>query len=218
MLREQRRLAIARLPEIVRVLLVHTDARIDRSVDGDHPALLLLADDHIGNDGARLECADLGARSRIEAANQVEGRVQILITAAQRLEQPAVVARGHERESILDDLKCQGAPGRIAIQRLKLQGQALPEIPCGDTTRLQGLHDAQGRLQLTELRIGSEGRDLFQGLAQESILIERVDDQVRQLIVALREAEEQQLLPERVTERGGRRGPLGPVRGVIAAA
>ena len=33
MLREQRRLAVARLAEIVRVLLVYADARIDRSVD-----------------------------------------------------------------------------------------------------------------------------------------------------------------------------------------
>src|ERR1700733_14256060 len=50
MLREESRLPIARLPEVVGVLLVYPDARIDGGVHAHHPALLFLADDHIRHD------------------------------------------------------------------------------------------------------------------------------------------------------------------------
>ncbi len=118
MLGEQRRLAVARLAEIIRVLLIHPDAGIDRRIDAHHPALFFLAHDDIGNDGARLEGPHLGARTRIEAANQVDSRAQFLSRAAERLEQACVVAGGHESELVLHDLERQCAPWRRAVQGL----------------------------------------------------------------------------------------------------
>src|SRR5581483_10612741 len=67
MLREQRRLPIPGLAEIIGILLIDTDARVDGRVDADGPALLFLAHDHIGHDRPRLESADLGAWPWIQA-------------------------------------------------------------------------------------------------------------------------------------------------------
>src|SRR5690242_14910032 len=61
MLREQCRLTITRLAEVVRILLVYPDAWIDGRIHSYCPTLLLLADDHVRYDRPRLKAPDLRA-------------------------------------------------------------------------------------------------------------------------------------------------------------
>ena len=48
MLRQQCRLAVTRLTEVVGVLLIDTNTRIDCGVDAHHPALFFLPHDDVG--------------------------------------------------------------------------------------------------------------------------------------------------------------------------
>ena len=59
MLRERRAFRRACTAQAFGIVLIDTDARIDRRIDRYRPALLVLADDDIRDDGARLECANL---------------------------------------------------------------------------------------------------------------------------------------------------------------
>src|SRR5690606_5863664 len=58
----------------------------------------------------------------------------------------------------------------------------------------------------------------FQRLPQETVLIERIDDQIGEHVVALAESEEQELFAQGVAERRGRGRPLRPVRRLLSAA
>ncbi len=189
------------LAKIVGILLIDADSRVDRRVDAHRPTLLFPAHDDIGNDCPRLEAADLGARPRVEAANQLNGRAQVIAGAVQRFQQPRVVTGCHQRQLVFDDLDGDVPAGRIDIQGLKLQRETLAETARRDSRRLQRLHDAQRRLQIFGVDIfdvSGEFEHFLQRLAQKSVLVQGVDDPVRELIVTLSEAEQQQLLPQRI--------------------
>ena len=217
MLGEQRGLSVPGLTEVVRVLLVDADARIDRRVDRDNPALLFLANDHVRNDCARFERPYLGTRPRVEAADQLHGDAQLFLRTAQRLQQSSVVARGYQRQPVVHDVERELASACFPVHGLQLQRQALRQIPRRDAGRLQRLHDAQRRFKLARGCSGGQRCELFQRLTQEAILIERIDDQIREHVIALGESEQEQLLAQGAAQRGWGGGPLGPVRGVIGA-
>jgi hypothetical protein len=198
MLGEQGGLAVAGLAEVVRVLLVHADARIDCGIDADHPALLLLADHDIGDDGAGLEGADLGARARIQAADQVHGDTQLVLGAAQGFQQPRVVTRGHESKAVLHNVEGEITARRIFVQRLQLQGETFTQIAGAHAAGLERLHDAQRGFQLTGLGLARHGLYFLERLAQKAILVEGLDYQVGQGVITLGQPQKQQLFVQRV--------------------
>src|SRR6185437_14438241 len=184
---EERRLAFADLPELLGILLIDADAGIDRGVDRDEPALLLLPHDHVRDDRARLEGAELRAGPRIETADQIEGDVQLLVRAAERLLKLLMVARRDQLELALRDGERECPPRRPRLEPVELQREAFREITGGDTGRLESLHDPQRRLELargdradTPSVVRVHRHELGKRLAHESVLVERIDDQVRE--------------------------------------
>ena len=81
MLGKRCRLGVAGAPQAIRILLINANARVDCRIDADDPALLVLANEHIGDDRARFESGSFGARARIKPANKLEGGVQLYVGA-----------------------------------------------------------------------------------------------------------------------------------------
>src|SRR5262249_24481659 len=116
MLGEQCGLAVAGLAEVIRILLIDANAWIDRRIDADNPALLLLANDDIRHDGPRLERADLRPGTGIETANQLHCDAQTRLGAAECLQQPCVVTRCQQTQLGVHDLESQLATGCVLLE------------------------------------------------------------------------------------------------------
>ena len=87
-----------------------------------------------------------------------------------------------------------------------------------DAARLERLDDAQRRLDLSRRRARRQRRDVLERQAQEAVVVQGVDDEVREHVIALRQAQKQQLLTQRVMQGRGRGGPFRPVGRLLAAA
>ncbi len=101
---------------------------------------------------------------------------------------------------------------------MELQRETLAQVTRGNSSRLQCLYDAQRGLELTWLGSRSLRGEFLQRLPQEAVFVEGVDDQICKHIVALAEAEQQELLAQGIVQSRWRRRPLRPVRTVIAAS
>jgi hypothetical protein len=110
----------------------------------------------------------------------------------------------------------------IARQRLQLQLEALGDVAGADAGGLEVLHVAQRDLQLLDLDVGNRGAggltQLLELALEVAVLVEVADDDGRQLLVALGEAGERQLLHEVVLQRGLEGGELGEIVAVVILA
>ncbi len=107
-------------------------------------------------------------------------------------------------------------PGVVALQRIELQAQTFDKVARGNSGGLQRLHDSQRRLELSGRDARRERREVGERLAQEPILIERIDNEMGEIVITLRQSQQQQLLSQRVVQRRRRGGPLRPIRRVVA--
>jgi len=92
--------AVASLAEVIRILLVHPNSRIDRRVDTDDPALLFFPHEHVWNDGARFERADLLIRTGVRGYESIPWQRAGHLPSSRGFQQPCVVARGHQAQDV----------------------------------------------------------------------------------------------------------------------
>ena len=100
-----------------------------------------------------------------------------------------MIARGHHFKLVLRDLDGERVSGKSRIQLLQLQAETLGKIARGNAARLKRLHDAQRRRQLLRREIRSFREKLIERLAQKAILIECIDDEIGERVIAFLEAQ-----------------------------
>src|SRR5262249_33828108 len=110
--------------------------------DADDPALLVLADQDVGDYGPRLERADLRAGARIEAADQLHGDSELDLGTPQRFQQACMVARGHEAQAALSDIQGKLATRRARLENVQLRREAFAQVARCDAAWLERLDDA----------------------------------------------------------------------------
>ena len=112
---------------------------------------------------------------------------------------------------------------RVLGQRGELQRQAFAEAARADARRLEVLQVLQRDLQLVELdfQLGRQERDqFFQALREVAVVVQRIDQQRDQPLVALGEVGEREL-PQQVRAQGGGVGGdllVFAVLGIVAVA
>jgi len=91
-------------------VLIDANARIDRRIDADDPTFLVLADDHIGHDGAWLKRAEFGTGTRIQSAYEFECFPQLAVRTPEKRAQRCMIARCHHRKLVVRDLDRERVP------------------------------------------------------------------------------------------------------------
>jgi CheY-like chemotaxis protein len=136
---KQRAVAVPRAAELRRILLVDPKLRIHCGIDHADPALALLADDYIRNDGARLERAHARSGARVEAADEIPCDTNLGLGAEQRFLQAREVARREQGEPVVRQLEREPPARRLGGHRKQLQPQVLfseLHLPDGDGVEL----------------------------------------------------------------------------------
>ena len=206
--RELLRRRVAGAREDVRVDAVDAQLRHRRVVERGGPVAAHLAHDHVGHDVVRLGPRERRAGARVERPDELADRAHRGVVALQDALELRDVAVGEEVEVRLHDLERLGAPGRRHRQRLELQRERLAEAARAHARRLEALQVGERDRELLDLDaelLGKELRDLLERAAEDSVLVERVDERRDELPVALRQRQHAELLPQVVAQRRRRR-------------
>ena len=131
-----------------------------------------------------------------QGANERARDVQVGLAAAEEVLQPDELARGQQRKMLADERAGDRESGRALGQHLQLEQQALLERPRPDAGRIQGLHEAQRRRQVVGLDavlFGNGRGELGEAELEVTVVVERVDHQMRECTIAFAHLREQEL-------------------------
>ena len=164
-----------------RVGLVDAQSRHRGRVHFHGPAVVASLHEHVRHQVLGLPGRERGARPGVAAADQRQRDVQRLLVrielAPQRAEVPVrdlLQVLGGDRERELET-------GRLGIELLELQPEALGEVARAGAGRVQRLHEREHALDVL-LRHGQvhaeAARDRVGGLGQVAVVVQRVDDRL----------------------------------------
>ena len=114
----------------------------------------------------------------------------------------------------LDDAHRHIALGRLRRQRLQLQEQAFLEIARADARRVEALHQLQRRAEIFRAHVLARGHERHQVVERHlevAVVLEAVDDHVREPAVAIIHRQDHQLLAQVLRERRLRVVQAAPV-------
>ncbi len=161
------------------VLLVDRQLGHAGGADLDLPAIVHLANEHIGDDILRGGRTDGLAGPWIAAADQCKRVVQSLLRCPQAAAQLAILTRGNEVEVVFREFEREFQARRCRIELLQLQRNAFRQRAGADARRIEPLYFCEHCLDLiiTHAGFGLEiVTDLIEPDRQITVIADCVDD------------------------------------------
>ncbi len=214
MARERGIAAVAAVRGGVGVGAVEAHPRQRGRINDRDPAIPDLLDQHVGDHVARLRRTEAVAGARVERADQVARRVQRVLVAAGGALQPRPLAVGEQAEVAADDRRGDVAAGRVLGQRLQLQQQAFLERARADAGRIEALHQAQRCAEVVGLHVElgrHQRRQVLEADLEVAVVVEAVDDHVREPAVARAHPRDHQLIAQVLLQGGLVVGGAAPI-------
>jgi hypothetical protein len=193
-------------PYQVGVLGVDPQPRRGLRVEFDPPLVVVLVDEDVGLDVAGRLRRHAGAGARVERADQVDHRRQLVALELEPAAHLLLVLLGQGLEVFSDQLQGGFAPGAVFSGQLaQLDQQALTQVARGDAGRVERLDPVQHRLHLGQLHVlvGHRSDDVLQRRGEVTVVVDAVDDGLGDRQVGRAEAAQAHLPEQVVLQRFG---------------
>ncbi len=153
-----------------------------------------------------------GCRPRTSATACASSSSEADKLAAQQRE----LAIGEHVEMFVGDGQREAQARRVRMQRAQLQREAFAQVSRGDTRGVECLHQPQHAIDFA--RVGGDfgqqrGGDVFEGIGDVAVVVDRIDDGARDGELARREVGVFELADQMILQR--KRGVVGDFGGAL---